>query len=98
MARSRSEPGSASCSARKRAGSILCGAVIAWTPFKSTVRGLKKDHAMTAYVVDATPVTASPARARRTPLSGTRLRGRGPPRSVATKLTHPEGLDDVRAY
>jgi hypothetical protein len=33
----------------------MCGAVIAWTPFKSTVRGLKKDHAMTAYLVDATP-------------------------------------------
>ena len=72
IARSRSEPGSASWAARNRAGSIPCGAVIAWTPFKSTVRGLKKDHAMTAYAVDATP-TASPARARRTPLCGTQL-------------------------
>jgi len=39
--------------------SILCGAAIAWTPFKSTVRGLKKDHAVTADTVDATPTGLS---------------------------------------
>jgi len=33
---------------------------------------------MSAYLLDATPVTASPARARRTPLWGTPLRVMAP--------------------
>src|SRR4051812_5283991 len=42
MERSRSGDAWANCSSRKRAGSILLGAVIAWSSFGSTVRGLQK--------------------------------------------------------
>ncbi len=40
--RSRSGEAEARCSCRKQAGSILLGAVIAWSSFRSAVRGLQK--------------------------------------------------------
>jgi hypothetical protein len=46
--RSRSGDADSSCSCRNRAGPVLLGAVIADVFFRSTVRGLPKDHAMAA--------------------------------------------------
>jgi hypothetical protein len=55
--RSRSGDADASWSWRKRAGSILLGAVTVVVSFRSTVRGLPKDHAVAAFCVYATPIT-----------------------------------------
>jgi hypothetical protein len=57
IVRSRSGDADTNCSCRNRAGSILDGAVIAWVSFRSTVRGLQKDHAMAALHVDGTPIS-----------------------------------------
>ena len=54
--RSRSGDADSSWSCRKRAGSILLGAVIVDVSFRSTVRGLPKDHAVAALHVCATPI------------------------------------------
>src|SRR4051794_25712504 len=49
MERSRSGEAWASCSCRNWVGSILLGAVTAWSPGRSTVRGFLQDHAVAAY-------------------------------------------------
>jgi hypothetical protein len=58
--RSKSGDADASCSCKNRAGSILDGAVIAWVSFRSTVEGLQKDHAVTAYTPTPCPSPGLP--------------------------------------
>src|SRR3982751_5477826 len=76
ICRNRSGLAWASCSCRKRVGSILLGAVIALVSW-SSVRGFPEDHAVAAFASGPHPGAGG----RRTPLWRTRLRflavGRG---------------------
>src|SRR3954454_20868875 len=68
ICRNRSGLAWASCSCRKRVGSILLGAVIALVSW-SSVRGFPEDHAVAAFASGPHPGAGG----RRTPLWRTRL-------------------------